>query len=219
MFDTFTLGVEVTLNNDLDQGFDTLPNEFDEKRVGVAMEWLIIVFILMFVIAPVMWLKPSPRQQRQMALRSSAGKQGVTVKMAKPPLHHFRGTMPAYRWHYPQSAPGPDFLLVRDSNASDALEPYHAGWRWRIAPLRPLPDVASQHLQTLLEHLPQDALVLESNAHSLTLWWWESQTAERFTRYLSDIEPLKEALSGLSDRPPVKPLETGGTEEEGSEKG
>ena len=91
------------------------------------MEWLIIVFILMFVIAPVMWLKPSPRQKRQMALRSCAARQGVAVKMAKPPLHHFRGTMPAYRWHYPQQAPGPDFVLVRDSNASDALEPFHAG--------------------------------------------------------------------------------------------
>ncbi len=177
------------------------------------MEWLIIVFILMFVIAPVMWLKPSPRQKRQMALRRSAARQGVAVKMAKPPLHHFRGTMPAYRWHYPQQAPGPDFVLVRDSNASDALEPFHAGWRWRIAPLRPLPDVASTHLRTLLERLPQDALVLESNAHSLTLCWWESQTAERFTRYLADIEPLKKALSGLSDHPPAKPLAPDGVEQ------
>ncbi len=90
-------------------------------------------------------------------------------------------------------APGPDFVLVRDSNASDALEPFHAGWRWRIAPLRPLPDVASTHLRTLLE--------------------WESQTAERFTRYLADIEPLKKALSGLSDHPPAKPLAPDGVEQ------
>lgn len=174
------------------------------------MEWLIIIFILMFVITPVMWLKPSPRQKRQMALRSSVAQQGVIVKMAKPPLHHFRGAMPAYRWRYAQDTPGPDFMLVRDSNASEALAPYHAGWRWRIAPLRPLPEVASVHLQTLLERLPQDALVLESSEHALTLWWWESQTAERFTTYLADIEPLKAALSGLSDRPPAKSLGTGG---------
>ncbi|XQU09742.1 preprotein translocase subunit YajC [Halomonas sp. LY9] len=174
------------------------------------MEWLIIIFILMFVITPVMWLKPSPRQKRQMALRSSAAKQGVTVKMAKPPLHHFRGTMPSYRWRYAQDTPGPDFMLVRDSNASEALAPYHAGWRWRIAPLRPLPEAASTHLQTLLERLPQDALVLESSEYALTLWWWESQTAERFTTYLADIEPLKAALSGLSDRPPAKSLGAGG---------
>ncbi|WP_404377335.1 preprotein translocase subunit YajC [Vreelandella aquamarina] len=172
------------------------------------MEWLIIVSILMFVIAPVMWLKPSPRQKRQMALRASAAKHGVVVKVAKPPLHHFRGTMPAYRWPYPQQAPGPDFVLVRDSNASDALEPFHAGWRWRIAPLRPLPEAARVPLQSLLERLPQDALVIESDPHALTLWWWESQTAERFTTYLTDMQKVKEALSGLSDRPPGKPFET-----------
>jgi len=170
------------------------------------MEWLIIVFILMFVIAPVMWLKPSPQQKRQMALRSSAKKQGVTVKMEKPPLHHFRGTMPAYRWYFSQQAPGPDFVLVRESNASEALELYHAGWRWRIAPLRPLPEIASASLKALLERLPQDALVIESNSTALTLWWWESQTAERFSTYGDDFQTLKEALSGLSDRPAVKPL-------------
>ncbi|CAH1045192.1 preprotein translocase subunit YajC [Halomonas sp. TD01] len=170
------------------------------------MEWLIIIFILMFVIAPVMWLKPSPQQKRQMALRSSAKKQGVTVKMEKPPLHHFRGTMPAYRWYFSQQAPGPDFVLVRESNASEALELYHAGWRWRIAPLRPLPEIASASLKALLERLPQDALVIESNSTALTLWWWESQTAERFSTYGDDFQTLKETLSGLSDRPAVKPL-------------
>ncbi|RUR29954.1 preprotein translocase subunit YajC [Vreelandella andesensis] len=178
------------------------------------MEWLIIVFILMFVIAPVMWLKPSPKQKRQMALRSSAKKQGVTIKIEKPPLHHFRGTMPAYRWYFPQQAPGPDFVLVRESNASEALELYHAGWRWRIAPLRPLPETACASLKTLLERLPQDALVIESNSTALTLWWWESQTAERFSTYEEDFRTLKEALSGLSDRPTAKPL-TGSSETAG----
>ena len=104
------------------------------------MEWLVIVLILLFVMAPVMWLKPSPRQKRQMALRDSARQQGVTIKMAVPPLHHFKGTMPAYRWRFGQETPGPDFVLVRDSHASAALEAFHAGWRWRIAPLRPLPE-------------------------------------------------------------------------------
>lgn len=170
------------------------------------MEWLIIFFILMFIVAPVMWLKPSQRQVRQMALRKSAKQQGVNVKMEKPPLHHFRGTMPAYRWHYPQDALGPDFVLLRDSNASAALEPYYAGWRWRIAPLRPLPASASEPLKALLERLPQDALVIESTPHALTLWWWESQTGERFTTYVADFKKLREALSGLSDRTKAKPL-------------
>lgn len=172
------------------------------------MVWLIIVFVLLFVMAPVMWLKPSPRQVRQMALRNGAKQQGVTVKMENPPLHHFRGTMPAYRWHYPQDAPGPDFVLLRDSNASAALEPYYAGWRWRIAPLRDLPESASAPLKALLERLPQDALVIESTPYALTLWWWESQTAERFSTYLADVKQLKAALSGLSDQSVGKPLDS-----------
>ncbi|RBI65778.1 preprotein translocase subunit YajC [Vreelandella sulfidaeris] len=170
------------------------------------MEWLIIVLILMFVIAPVMWLKPSPRQKRHAALRSQTSKQGVSIKLEKPPLHNFKGTMPAYRWHYPQEGPGPDFLLVRDSNASEALAPFHAGWRWRIAPLRPLPDDAAIPLKALLERLPQDALVVQSTPYALTLWWWESQTAERFATYLPDFQQLRNSLQGRADQPVNQPL-------------
>ena len=172
----------------------------------VEMDWLIIVFILMLVIAPVMWLKPSPRQKRQQVLRSQISKQGVSIKLEKPPLHHFRGTMPAYRWHYPPQEQGPDFLLVRDSNASEALTSFHAGWRWRIAPLRPLPDTATAALKTLLERLPQDALVVQSTRFALTLWWWESQTAERFATYLPEFQQLIEALKGHADKPTCQPL-------------
>lgn len=176
---------------------------------NVEMDWLIIVVILMFVIAPVMWLKPSPRQKRQQTLRAHIAEKGVKIKLEKPPLHYFRGTMPAYRWHYPQERPGPDFLLVRDSDASDALAPYHAGWRWRVAPLRPLPEAATVPLKILLERLPQDALVVQSTRYTLTLWWWESQTAERFASYLPEFQQLRDALEGHADRPINKPLDVG----------
>tara|TARA_R110002012_G_scaffold67406_1_gene175728 strand:- start:11611 stop:12129 length:519 start_codon:yes stop_codon:yes gene_type:complete len=170
------------------------------------MEWFIIVFIVMFVMGPVMWLKPSPRQKRQGALRANVTQHGVSVKLEKPPLHYFKGTMPAYRWHFPPLAPGPEFLLVRDSDASEALEPYHAGWRWRIAPLRPLPDSATQALTMLLERLPQDAVVLQSSSEAITLWWWESQTPERFATYLPEFQELLNALRGYADRPSAQPL-------------
>ncbi|WP_417421877.1 preprotein translocase subunit YajC [Halomonas sp.] len=165
------------------------------------MEWLIIIFVLIFVSAPVMWLKPSPRQKRQGVLRNCAAEYGISVKLEKPPLHHFKGLMPAYRWYYPQAAPGPDFLLVRDSNASSALERYCAGWRWRIAPLRPLPQAAEQNLKELLERLPQDALVVESSSTGLALWWWESQTAERLRVYAAAFDQLRSELGGLADDP------------------
>lgn len=163
------------------------------------MEWLIIVFIMLFVFAPVMWLKPSPRQKRTMAMRQHVARKGVTVKEEKPPMHAFKGTMPAYRWHFLKQRPGPDFVLVRDQHASEALEPYHAGWRWRVAPLRPMPPGAEAPLKALLERLPLDAMLLESSPNALTLWWWESQDATRFDTYLDDFNKLRDHLSGQAD--------------------
>lgn len=172
------------------------------------MEWLIIVLVLMFVIAPVMWLKPSPRQARVSRLRTAATQEGVTVKLAKPPLHEVRGTMPSYRWTYPPQRPGPRFMLVRNEKASEALKTFRPGWRWRIEPLRPLPAAAEDHLVTLLERLPQDALVLESDREALTMWWYESQQGERFVAYAQNFAALRDALAGRPDRQGSAPVES-----------
>ncbi len=167
------------------------------------MIWAMIIGVLLLMVAPVMWLKPSPRQRRIAPLRNAAAKAGVRVKLEPPPLHGIGTAMPGYRWPYPVESPGPRFLLVRDSDASDALKPFLAGWRWRIEPLRTLPDEAREPLEALLMRLPQDALVVESSEHGLTLWWWESQGAERFLTYVADFRRLRDALAGHADRPPA----------------
>ncbi|MFY0990726.1 preprotein translocase subunit YajC [Halomonas sp. C05BenzN] len=165
------------------------------------MAWLIILFVLMLVISPVMWLRPSPRQQRVARLRNEAMKTGLSVKLEIPPLHGVKTAMPAYRWHYPQERPGPDFVLVRDSQAADSLKPLAHGWRWRREPLRPLPEALEERFKGLLSRLPQDALVIESNRHALTLWWWESQDFPRFATYLGDFTALRDGLAGRPDVP------------------
>ncbi|WP_163560149.1 preprotein translocase subunit YajC [Halomonas sp. NO4] len=165
------------------------------------MVWVVIAIALMLMVSPVLWLKPSPRQRRIVPLRKAAREAGVTVKLEKPPLHGETTAMPGYRWDYPVERPGPRFVLVRDSEASEALKPCLAGWRWRIEPLRPLPQAAQAPLEALLTRLPQDALVLESSEHGITLWWWESQNAERFGTYLDDFRRLRESLAGHPDRP------------------
>ncbi len=165
------------------------------------MTWLIILFALMLVISPVLWLKPSPRQQRVVRLRNAARKAGVDVKLQTPPFHEARGVMPAYRWGYPQLQPGPDFVLVRDAHAAEALEPFAHGWRWRIEPLRPLSAEALARLDALLTRLPMDAQMLESRPTALTLWWWESQDAARFVTYVEDFNALRDDLAGRPDRP------------------
>jgi hypothetical protein len=169
------------------------------------MVWALILVVLLLMISPVMWLKPSPRQRRIAPLRNAALKAGVAVKLEKPPLHGINTAMPSYRWRYPQERPGPRFVLVRDSDASEALKPCMAGWRWRIEPLRPLPAAAREPLEALLMRLPQDALVIESSEPAITLWWWESQGAERFLTYVDDFRRLRDALAGRADRPPTTP--------------
>jgi hypothetical protein len=164
------------------------------------MVWVVIVLVLMLMISPVLWLKPSPRQRRIVPLRNAAAKAGVKVVLEKPPLHGIETAMPGYRWAYPTDAPGPHFLLVRGSEASDVLKPCVADWRWRIEPLRSLPEPARESLEALLTRLPQDALVIESNEYAITLWWWESQTAERFLTYVNDFRRLRDVLAGHADR-------------------
>ncbi len=165
------------------------------------MTWLIILFVLMLVISPVMWLRPSPRQRRVAGLRSEAMKTGLSVKLETPPLHDTRTAMPAYRWHYPPGRPGPDFVLVRDSESGASLRPFAHGWRWRREPLRPLPEALETRFKGLLSRLPQDALVIESSRQALTLWWWESQDFARFSTYLEDFTALRDGLAGRPDVP------------------
>lgn len=168
------------------------------------MVWVVIVAVLLLMVSPVMWLKPSNRQRRIAPLRTAAAKAGVKVVLEKPPLHGIETAMPGYRWSYPADAPGPRFVLVRASEASDVLKPCVADWRWRIEPLRPLPDAAREPLEALLMRLPQDALVVESSEFALTLWWWESQNAQRFLTYVEDFRRLRTALAGRADRPGEK---------------
>ncbi|PXX99732.1 preprotein translocase subunit YajC [Halomonas sp. LBP4] len=173
------------------------------------MTWLIILFVLMLVVSPVMWLRPSPRQRRVADLRSEAMKTGLSIKLEAPPLHDTRTAMPAYRWHYPQERPGPDFVLVRDSESADSLKPYAHGWRWRKEPLRPLPEALEERFRGLLSRLPRDALVIESNHRALTLWWWESQDFSRFATYLEDFTALRDGLAGRPDDPGMSDVSVG----------
>jgi hypothetical protein len=172
------------------------------------MKWVIMVVILMMVISPVMWLKPSPRQRRHTQLRAMARSKGVEVARQEVPLHGVKGKMPAYRLRYPGEYPGPDFVLVRDAVASAALARYTDGWRFRIAPLRPLPEAAKVQLEALVALLPDDVLMVQSSEVALTLWWLESGTAERFAPCVEAAATLRDTLSGYADRPRVKPLAT-----------
>ncbi|MFM9271810.1 preprotein translocase subunit YajC [Halomonas elongata] len=165
------------------------------------MLWLIILGVVGLAFAPAMWLRPSQRQQRVIGLRDLARESGVAVRIETSPLHEDGDTLPAYRWRYPSQRPGPDFLLVRDAVASQALKPFLTGWRWRVEPLRPLPAAARHRLEALLECLPEDAVVVESSTVCLTLWWDESCSNEAFADLDERMRALRDDLANRPDYP------------------
>lgn len=165
------------------------------------MLWLIILGTVGLVFAPALWLRPSPRQQRVVRLRDLARESGVTVRIETSPLHDGSDSLPAYRWLYPVQRPGPDFLLVREALSSAALKPLRPGWRWRLEPLRPLPEAGLAQLEKLLAMLPDDVAVVESGAVALTLWWEESSSLDDFKALAAQAGSLRDALEGRPDRP------------------
>lgn len=170
--------------------------------------WLVTLFVFLAMLSPIMWLRPSRRDRRLGLLRQHARQTGIGVRFAKPPLHAPPGGLVSYRWSYPQTQPGPLFLLVRDDYASEALRPFIEGWRWRIEPLRPLSSEARQYLEQALAALPEDALVLESERIHLTLWWGESLDVAGFTDCQAALAAARDALvdfprsSDMSKAPP-----------------
>nr|WP_298415835.1 hypothetical protein [uncultured Halomonas sp.] len=122
------------------------------------------------------------------------------MKLAKPPLYNPPAGLVSYQWLYPQDRPGPYFVLVRETHASEVLKPFdekRKNWRWRIEPLRSLPEKARLCLEQALEGLPDDALVLESDRRCLTLWWEESQSVEAFKANHAALVVVCETLGCL----------------------
>ncbi|WP_458524756.1 preprotein translocase subunit YajC [Onishia taeanensis] len=169
------------------------------------MVWLIMLLVLGLMLSPIMWLRPSPRQQRTGRLREVANEAGIRVRLSESPLHE-AGKMVSYRWMFPAEHPGPRFVLVREAVASEALKPCREGWRWRIEPLRPLPGETMARLEAALAELPEDATVVESSRDALTLWWKESLGVDAFERHRDNLSSLHHHLAGRPDEPAPRKL-------------
>lgn len=162
--------------------------------------WLVILFTMMAVLSPLLWLRPSPRDKRLLVLRQYAGRDGVVVKFTQSPLYNPPAALIGYRYRYPQQRPGPRFVMVRDAYASAVLNPAYDGWRWRIEPYRPLSEEAKQYLEQVLESLPGDALVLESTQTALSFWWEESLSVEQFKQSNEALTSLRDALADAGEQ-------------------
>lgn len=149
------------------------------------MAWVIGIAVVAFMLAPLIWILPNPRQQRQTRLREAARLRGLQVRVT---------TLPQTRRQ-----------RVR-REAEQAVVSYtrplynrHRGTGWKLwLQGEPVDDEdqlpADSPLQTVIAEqrskLPEDSLLLEYTGLGLTLYW--SEKGDRGV-----VESLAEALNNI----------------------
>jgi len=131
---------------------------------------IIIVFAVVLVVGPVMWLKPSSRDRRLAELRQRAARTGLSVQMLPLPAALGEGSAAAYiqRWRDRRRLQlGWCLELQRMEH-----EMHFAGrWDWRAG--RSAPEAAWEPLRELLAQLPRDACAVIAMAGGLGVQWRE----------------------------------------------
>lgn len=150
------------------------------------MGWFIALAVMAFMLAPVLWIIPSPRQLRQEKVRTRARQLGLQVKMTAMPQQHrakVRGEDPRQGLCYTRPVYG-----RRNS-------PVWTLWLCEIEEREPAspqpPQELTNFIQTLRGVLPADATLIERNELGLCLYWYERNAEEE------TIESLATALNQI----------------------
>ena len=132
------------------------------------MFWIIASLVLAFMLAPILWIVPSPRQRRQMRLRERARELGITVQIA---------TFPQTRRQRVRKEEEYQSLAY-----CMPLPKVRAAERWRFwldaatqqdEELSPSASMA-EALQRVAVELPGDCQVVEAGGRMLRVWWREA---------------------------------------------
>ena len=148
------------------------------------MFWIIATLVLAFMLAPILWIVPSPRQRRQTQLRERARQLGITVQIATFPQTRrqrvrkeaeYQGL--AYCMPLPKSRAAERWRVWRDASAQSDEE---------LSP----PQALAAAVQRLTPELPNDCQVVEAGGRMLRIWWREAN---------ADVATV-EALAALMNR-------------------
>jgi hypothetical protein len=136
------------------------------------MTWWIVLLLVGAALSPLVWLRPSPRQRGQMALRLAARRLGLGMQLSQQDWPHWlEGSPPAScaqyhrgrragrsdSWIYWQVAPGQ----------------WHNQWR------EPCTDVL---MLSRLQGLPGDVYKIEAGPQMVALYWGERGGEEELRR-------------------------------------
>lgn len=141
----------------------------------------IVVLLVVVVLSPLAWLRPSRRQQGRMAIRMAARSKGLGMQMSRQDWPHWLPEEPP--------SPCPQYHRARRRGASDSwcYWQMNAGeWvnQWR----EPCTDA------TLLPHLhtlPADVYKVEATTQMISLCWGEKGDVQ-------GVEPVAVVLKALA---------------------
>ncbi|CAD5108838.1 hypothetical protein [Zestomonas carbonaria] len=140
----------------------------------------IVLLILAAVLSPLVWLRPSSRQNQQMGLRLAARRMGLAMHLARQEWPHWLPRQPP--------SPCPQYYRTRRAGRADAWTYWQleAGqWvdRWR----EPCADEA---LRGQLATLPADVYKVEADKQVIAIYWGEQGDAEALQRIASVLDAL-----------------------------
>lgn len=158
------------------------------------MTWIIALFGIAAVVGSVMWLKPSPAQQRQARLRMQARRLGLDVRLAPLPQTH------RAKVRRETAEPGVVYRRLR-FDLSDRRRPAcvwvrdgaDAEWERQGEALA---GALLQAMEAAAAQLPRDAAALELTPQGPGVYWRERGDEQTVIRMNEALTGLAAALAG-----------------------
>ncbi len=150
------------------------------------MLWLIALLVIGMVLAPVMWIMPTPTQRRQTRLRDAARAAGLQVQVG--PLPQTRRQR--VRKEDTEFGVGYMLRLPRPKRARQAWIVWRQPGDDEAAP--ELSAAAQAALDTVLEAMPADVVAVEYTAIGLIAHWRERGSEE-------DVQHIGQLLTQLAN--------------------
>ncbi|WP_151704639.1 hypothetical protein [Nitrincola alkalilacustris] len=166
------------------------------------MQWVIITLVMLSLLGSLMWIKPTPRQRMQAAMRLHAKQIGFMVQIARIETTRGKGEMeaekisvPAYRIlraDLPQELRDRwvSWQIFRVDNVADSGLP--VGWSWKKGEGK-LSAAALTLIRELIDQLPADVIALESSPVHFTVYWRERGDLATLDRMREQIQPILDA--------------------------
>ncbi len=163
--------------------------------------WIFLVLVL--ILLPVSWLKPSARQNQLVALRERARRLGVKVSVLPLKINdQARVEGAAYRWMRLPDAP-PLLGFWRWIRADVAREvgqfgaPWVKGWILQQGETKNLTSAQQTALAAWITTLPEGVFAIEWGSHAFAIWWDERPESDQLEAWAEQVPELM-ALPALA---------------------